>query len=156
MRSKAGVSGFFEEIPALMLVTVAIAVFLFTAIHGYGNYLDGKENDQMMENARFLSLSIKDCEALVHDETGTLNSAKVAALDIDTLRAKYDPGALGYDYQVSIMDKSTYPSALNYTKSVSTVAVPEGESTYSTTAPISIWVSASEVHQGLLIVTIWR
>ena len=110
----------------------------------------------MLDNAQAFSQEIMGSELLVREEKGVFDGAKVAALEASSLASRYDPGSLGFQYEVSIIDKSEYANAMDFTQNAFTSPPPENADVYSISRPINIWVSGSEVHQGMLVVSIWR
>jgi hypothetical protein len=150
-----GISSFFEDIPVLIVVTIAIGIFLFSLVHAYVVYVDQLEHSRMHDKARDFCRSIRTYEGLTYElREGVFLNDKVTSLTSENLRKDFDPKTLGYDYQVSIIDTSDYSDSINYTKSFRTEDLPSRGDRYSHTTSILIKVDSS-YHAAQLIVTIW-
>jgi hypothetical protein len=150
-----GISSFFEDIPVLIVVTIAIGIFLFSLVHAYVVYVDQLEHKRMHDKARDFCRTVRTYEGLTHDlREGVFLDDKIAILTSEVLREDFDPKTLGYNYQVSIVDTSDYLDSNNYTKSFRTDDLPSSGDRYSHTTSILIKVDSS-YHAAQLIVTIW-
>ncbi|UCE36079.1 MAG: hypothetical protein JSW00_11025 [Thermoplasmata archaeon] len=150
-----GIAGAFEDIPVLIVVTIATGIFLFSLVHAYVVYLEQLESQRMYENANDLLSSVRSYEGLTHEfREGVFLGDKLITLTSEALREDYDPNVLGFDYQISIIDTSDYPNCVNYTMSFSSIEEPPTKNRYSVTTSISIKVD-EDYHAGQLIVMIW-
>jgi hypothetical protein len=150
-----GISSFFEDIPVLIVVTIAIGIFLFSLVHAYVVYVDQLEHMRMHDKSRDFCRSIRTYDGLTHDlREGVFLDDKVTSLSSEVLEEDFNPRTLGYNYQVSIIDTSDYSDSNNYTKSFRTDDIPSRGDRYSHTTSILIKVD-SNYHAAQLIVTIW-
>ncbi len=150
-----GISSFFEDIPVLIVVTIAVGIFLFSLVHTYAVYMDQMEHTRMHDKARDFCNSVRNYDGLTHDlREGVFMNDKITSLSSEAIMEDFDPKNLGYNYQVSIIDTSDYPNSLNYTKSIKTEDLPSRGNRYSHTTSILIKVESS-YHAAQLIVTIW-
>lgn len=150
-----GIAGFFEDIPVLIVVTIATGIFLYSLVHAYVLYLDQFEEQRMHENAREFCGSIRSYDGLTYgSEEGIFLGDKLNSLTDEALQEDFNETVLGYDYQISIIDTSDYPISVNFTKSFRTSMPPVKGNKYSITTSILIKVDET-YHAAQLIVTIW-
>ena len=150
-----GIAGFFEDIPVLIVVTIATGIFLYSLIHAYVLYLDQLENQKMNENAMDLCKSIRSYDVLIcNSQEGIFLSDKVISLTHESLQEDFNATELGYNYQISIIDTSDYLDSINYTKTFKTSDPPTKGNRYSQTTSVLIKVDEN-YHAAQLLVTIW-
>lgn len=150
-----GIAGPFEDIPVLIVVVIATAIFLFSLVNAYVNYIDTIENQRMREDALSLSNSLRSFEGLQKGaEEGIFDGEKLLLFSTEKLNRDYNESKLGYHFRMSVLDTSDYPNANNYTRSFGDQNPPVGGNKYSVTTSILIKVD-TEYHTAQLIVTIW-
>jgi hypothetical protein len=150
-----GIAGFFEDIPVLIVVTIATGIFLYSLVHAYVIYLDQFEYQRMHENALDLCTSFRSYDGLIFgSDQGVFQGDKLISLSNEALQEDYNATVLGYDYQISIIDMSDYSNSANYTKSFKTSTPPARGDKYSVTTSVLIKVDET-YHAAQLIVTIW-
>jgi hypothetical protein len=153
--AEEGAAGFFEDIPVLIVVLIATGIFLYSLVHAYVVYLDNLENQTMADEAVDLQDAVRGYEGLIMGfEEGVFSGDKLISLSLEELKENFNPQALGYDYQVSIIDTSSYQNSLDYTKSFATSEPPARGERYSVTTSVLILVEDT-YHAGQLIVMIW-
>lgn len=151
-----GVAGFFEDIPVLIIVTIATAIFLYSLVHAYAVYLDCLETQTMQDEARHLGRALRGYEKLAAGgEEGVISGEKLVVLTTESLREDFDPRTLGYQYQVSIIDTSDHPDFMDYTRSFATSEFPSRGNRFSETTSVLIRVGET-YHAAQLTITIWR
>ncbi|UCE73450.1 MAG: hypothetical protein JSV56_10520 [Methanomassiliicoccales archaeon] len=151
-----GIAGFFEDIPVLIVITIATGIFLFSLVHAYVAYLDQLEHQRMHENAQRFCKSIRSYSDIIYtSEEGVFLGEKITSLTIEALEEDFSTRELGYEYQVSIIDTSDYPNSVNYTRSYRTSNPMHTASRYSVTT--SVLIKEDDCyHAAQLIITIWR
>ncbi len=153
--AEEGAAGFFEDIPVLMVVLVATGIFLYSLVHAYVVYLDNLEHQRMADEVVDLLNAVRGYEGLIVDfKEGVFSGDKLISLSLENLMEDFSPQVLGYEYQASIIDTSSYQNSLDYTKSFATSEPPSGGDLYSVTTSVLIMVEES-YHAGQLTVTIW-
>jgi hypothetical protein len=93
-------------------------------------------------------------ELIVGFEEGIFSGDKLISFSLEDLKKDFDPQVLGYEYQVSIIDTSSYQNSLEYTKSFATSEPPARGDLYSATTSVLIMIEET-YHAGQLTVTIW-
>lgn len=150
-----GIAGFFEDIPVLIVVTIATGIFLYSLVHAYVLYLDQFEYQRMHENALGLCKSVRSYEGLTHgSEEGVFLGEKLTSLNTEALQEDFNVTVLGFNFQISIIDTSDYSNGANYTKSIGTSDLPVTGNKYSVTTSVLIKVDET-YHTAQLIVIIW-
>lgn len=150
-----GIAGFFEDIPVLLVVTIATGIFLYSLVHAYVLYLDQFEYQRMHENALDICSSVRSYDGLIYgSEEGIILDNKLTSMTNEAIQKDFNATVLGYNYQISIIDTSDYPNSANYTKSFRTSTPPVKGNKYSVTTSVLIKVDEA-YHAAQLIVTIW-
>jgi hypothetical protein len=150
-----GIAGPFEDIPVLIVVIIATAIFLFSLVHAYVNYIENIEDNRMSENAQSLSNSLRSYEALLDgSREGVFLGEKLQVFTTEKLKEDYNESRLGYHFRMSVLDTSGYPNANNYTNSFGNHNLPVEGNKYTVTTSILIRVD-SHYHTARLIVTAW-
>jgi hypothetical protein len=150
-----GIAGPFEDIPVLLVVIIATAIFLFSLVHAYVGYIDNLENQRMREKALSLSDSLRSYEKLQDGSSeGIYLGEKLQLFSNEKLNEDYNESRLGYHFRMSVLDTSSYPSSNNYTMSFGISSLPANGNRYTVTTSILIRVG-SEYHTAQLIITIW-
>lgn len=154
-KREEGIAGFFEDIPVLIVVTIATGIFLVSIVSAYVNYLDHIEDQNMHDNATDFSNAIRSYEGLIYEyEEGVFEGDKLISLDERTLKEDFNESVLGYQYQVAIIDTSDYSNSNNYTTSFGNLNPPVKENKYTVTTSVLIKVEEN-FHAAQMIVTIW-
>jgi hypothetical protein len=153
--SGEGTAGFFEDIPVLIVVLIATGIFLYSLVHAYVVYLDNLEHERMKDELMGFKDAVRSYEGLMAgSEEGVFSGDKVLSLSHRDLEGDFDPSALGYHYQVSIIDTSGYRNSLEYTRAFASSEPPARGDIYSTTTSVLI-IADNSYHAGQLVVTIW-
>jgi hypothetical protein len=154
-KREEGIAGFFEDIPVLIVVTIATGIFLGSLVSAYVSYLDQFEHRNMHNNALDFSDAIRSYEGLVHEhEEGVFEGEKLVSLDERALQEDFNESTLGYHYQVAIIDTSDYQNSNNYTTSFGDSNPPLKGNKYTVTTSVMIKVD-EKFHAAQMIVTIW-
>ncbi len=149
-----GIAGFFEDLPALLVVLVGVVVFLLSIAGAYAAYGEYLAQLRFHENAVEFSESVRTYGPLtVNGEegkfsAGALNDSTAAQMAID-----FHPDMVGLHWNLRVVDVSTYPGKYEWSAGE---ALPEGASRVAVTSPVTIRNNSDQVHAGRLIVTVWR
>jgi hypothetical protein len=154
-KRKEGIAGFFEDIPVLIVVTIATGIFLGSLVSAYVNYLDQFEYRNMRENVTDFSDALRSYGGFIYEyEEGVFEGDKLISVDERTLQEDFNESTLGYHYQVAIIDTSDYPNSNNYTISFGNSNPPMKVNKYTVTSSVLIKVD-EKFHAAQMIVTIW-
>jgi hypothetical protein len=150
-----GIAGFFEDIPVLIVVVIATGIFLVSLVSAYVSYLDSLEGQRMHDEAESFCKAIRSYEGFTDgSREGVFSGDKLIMISSESMQEDFHPTALGFHYQVAIVDTSDYPNAANFTKSLETAEPPLTGNRYTVTTSILINVEEN-FHAAQLIVTIW-
>jgi hypothetical protein len=154
-KGEEAIAGFFEDIPVLLVVTLATGLFLVSIVSAYVAYLDQFEDERMHDNAMELSESIRSYEGLTTGfKEGVFMGDKLNSMDTKLLSEDFNETVLGYHFQVVIIDCSDYLTSSEYTTYFGNSNPPLKGNRYTVTTSVLIKVDY-EYHPGQLIVTIW-
>jgi hypothetical protein len=149
------VAGPFEDIPVLIVVTIAVGIFLISLVSAYVTYLDQYEHQRMHDDAQRLSRSIRGYDGLTYgSQEGVFSAEKVTSLSPESLSLDYNEDSLGFHYQISIIDKSDYSENLLGMRTFESSEPPLSGNRYSVTDSVLIKMD-NEYHAGQLVVTVW-
>lgn len=103
--------GFFEEIPAFLVIVMAVGMFITTAYSGYLNYSRGSEMDSLQEECYRFSRAIRTYDGIV--EKGPIDQEPRAghldALKLDRLNQSLLKGDLNapHHFNITVKDRVT-------------------------------------------------
>ncbi|MEM3493857.1 MAG: hypothetical protein QXD15_05845, partial [Thermoplasmata archaeon] len=72
-RRKKGIAGFYEEIPAMILIIAGITVFLISVIHVVSLYLTTVSVENLQEECYSLSRLVRSYEKIMYNGTYSMN-----------------------------------------------------------------------------------
>ena len=153
---RKGVAGFFEDIPALMVVTIGLAVFLFSLASGLSGYLH--HHEALKEHGEGVDLvqALRSYQGLIYEDLeGVLDGEKVSTITFEELILDLDPRHLGYDYTIQITDLSGKGNAGNYTRTFNTSLPGPGSEVTVLSSPVVIQVDG-QARPGMVTIKIWR
>jgi len=157
---KYGVTGFFEDIPALIVVVIGVAIFLASMINAFANYTN-RQYEEKPETGQRLLETILSYPGMKREgyKDGTFDLGKLRNLTDDRLKREI---VTDLEYEIYIRDVSDYPDRENFT--FNTSRPPSGGTGFRYTYfyPINIFTSMEEfqkqtnIHGGVLRLTVWR
>jgi hypothetical protein len=152
--NREGIAGFFEDLPALLVVLVAVAIFILSIAGAYAAYGDYLQQLRFHEQAVEFSESIRTYEFLTYNQeegkfqADALNETTAAQMAID-----FHPENVGLHWNVRVVDVSGYGG--KYTWSAGET-VPQGVSRIAITSPLTIRNNSDQIRGARLVVTVWR
>ena len=155
---RRGVFGPFEDLASLLVVIVAIALLVASIALALSNVRSDADRAEFLRRANGFLNTLRAYGNLTHEGSeGLFDGAKVRSLNWTRLGSDFAPVHLGFSYNVSIVDVSSYPSRNEYSRNDFTPfpPPPAGERTalYSS---VAIWAGPNEVHEAQLILICWR
>ncbi|MFH0816626.1 MAG: hypothetical protein V1934_07415 [Methanobacteriota archaeon] len=117
-----GVGGFAEELPALLVVLVAISLFVASAAQAYASY--GSRQSAIRDRERVESFAVQLCAESELTWNGKLAMFEIASLSdsnaSDTFHSRYNSSKMGFGYKATFSDLSgadawIFSSDLEYT-----------------------------------------
>lgn len=98
-----GMIGVFEELPALLVVLVAISLFAVSVAHSYSAWGESRDFLQLQEDCQTFAGMVRGSDTLcVQGKDGCYDLARLEELSEDTFRDEFDPVSLDFEYLVSI------------------------------------------------------
>lgn len=156
IRKDEGVAGFFEDIPALIVVIIGFGIFLLSIVSAFISYQTQQESFRMHQESVEFMEAIRIYDKITYDsKEGIFHGDSIQTITNETLKTDFHPDALGYEYRIIINDVSDYPNKNIYKKSFQTSAPPSSSSKYTITSSVVIKVG-EYYHAAQLIVTIWE
>jgi hypothetical protein len=108
---RQGVGGFTEELPALLVVLVALSLFIASAAQAQASWSSRQSALRSRERVEaFAGLVLADETMLWHGRLGMFDSARLedANASLDFLAA-HRASVVGFDYRVTVTDASGIP-----------------------------------------------
>ena len=159
---KDAVAGFFEDIPALMVVVIGVTIFLASMINAFMNYSVRQYEDDPQEGQKLLE-AIVSYPGLIKDgyKDGTFDRGKLRNLSIEDLERDI---FTDFDYEIYVEDVSDYPDRENFT--FNTSKVPDADENVEFRLrliyPVNIFTSIEPhqqqtcIHGAVLRITLWK
>ena len=105
---RKGVGGFAEELPALLVVLVAVSLFVASAAQAYASY--GSRQAAIRDRERVAAFAGQLCADGELTWNGRLAMFDIASLSdanaSSMVLARYDASRMGFEYKVAISDLS--------------------------------------------------
>lgn len=150
-----GVSGFFEDIPALIVVILGFGIFLASIANAFVTYQAQQDSFRMHEKSLEFTRAIRGYDKLTYNYMeGIFEGKKLLGISNETIEEDFNPDRLGYDYRIIVNDVSDYPNSNLYVKSFQTSSLHLKSSKYTIASSVVIKVE-EHYHSAQLIVTIW-
>ncbi|MDP7263945.1 MAG: hypothetical protein QGH39_00115 [Candidatus Thermoplasmatota archaeon] len=159
---KDAVAGFFEDLPALMVVVIGVTIFLASMINAFMNYSVRQYENDPQDGQKLLE-AIVSYPGLIKDgyKDGTFDRAKLRDLTIDDFERDI---FTDFDYEIYIEDVSDYPDRENYNFNTSKVSDigEDVEFRLRITYPVNIYTSIDSnqrqtcIHGAFLRITLWK
>lgn len=151
---EAGTVDIFEEVPAILVVIVAIFIFLMTIAEGFVSYSERTEEDRLAQQLESFCDSILSFELLLFDsEMGRFNSFRLDAEGREKLHDSFRPDMLGFHYNVTIADVGLYEEKYDWSAGEE---VRESTLSRTTSVPVIISNAYGQNHPAMMRVTIWE
>lgn len=159
-RDNRAVAGFFEEIPAALVVMVTLILFFSAALTGLRVHTEELNASDFEAQAETFLEELTGYKNLTYqDRQGVFEAAKVTTLTVANITYDFHPP---FHYRVVIVDTSAYAAKYNLT--LATGPIPASSSALkvglvSDSTPVDIWVpvlTSDEYHTATLTVVIWE
>ncbi len=150
-------TGFYEDLPTLLIVILSLFIFFGQVAAMYDTYDARWERLEAKNDAMAFPRLVRGYEGLVHESReGVFEATKVDAMSSQRLNADLQPG---FDFHIAIYDLGDYPVAYNAT--YASAPLPEGPDDYRTGIYVNrlsvlIWVNEEELHPAVMIVSTWE
>ena len=155
-RRASGTAGFFEDIPALIIVILTFVLFIGLAASIFQSTLETREYDTFAQEVNNFIEKVRGYEGLTHSGiVGLFDAHKVRNITASYIKRDLRPD---YDFSITILDVSGYP--FNCSMNLSSEewnpdrGLEVGKSVACTS--VAIWVSDEEIHAAKMVVAIWK
>ena len=151
-----GISGAFEELPALLVVLVAISLFTVSMAHSYSAYGSNAEYARLQEDCRDFTRMVRGAEIICHDSgPGEFDVVALQNLSTETFLEEFNPELLGFQYRVTVQDLDMETGNVSMSITIQSAEMENAldVATFSTCVNL---VDFDRVGAGRLAVSIWR
>ncbi len=152
-RSRKGVAGFFEDIPALMIVTISLAIFIIIVLSVFSTYYNAQVYIKMREDGESFSRAVRSYDGLKADywsRAGVFDSKKLISASAENISRDLHTS---YRFSIEVEDVSEYQTKYS-TKIISGLEFATSTK-ITVTSGANIYVSDTELHCARLRVSIW-
>lgn len=151
--NQKGVAGFFEDLPTLIVVLLATALFISSLLNTVITFSEYKENEYMRDSLNRFVEEIRGWDHLVLEEEGQFIGDRVTGLDRYKLEKAFNTSVRGHQYRVVFDDRSSYPQQFN--NIVETQEPPRYANIYTKSTTVTIVDEIGNEHLSVMIVSIW-
>lgn len=152
---KDGIGDVSEELPALLVVLVALAVFFSGVAQAYSSYVERERTLEMYDRAESLLSSLRSDPALVAE--GRVGIFAYATLtDVNSTRRildTYDSERIGFEFSVRISDTSPEDALSNVT--IQDETFPQGAESVVVSSPCNIIDADGFVRPATISLQAW-
>ena len=156
--NKRATVGFYDEIPAFFIVTIAIVIFFISAANAYENYDEQRKDISTLDDTQGFLQSVRSSPLLTHEgQAGLFDSSKVMRLNAENVSSHISMSG-GTFFSIRLLDLGNFSLRydMNVTNADGSINGDTANSFHGVlTSPVSIWVNDEEVHPGQLKVEIW-
>ncbi|MEM3341570.1 MAG: hypothetical protein QW728_02655 [Thermoplasmata archaeon] len=150
-------AGFFEEIPAFLIMTVGLAIFFISFFNAYSLYAASTSLEKKVADSHTFNEQVREYVGFIYDADGNplagrFDYFKILNQTDQNISKTLSPGS--YEWVIGIKDISNY-TEFKTNKIFKSRDMPNDVQRQTVTSPIRIRVSHNEVHAGTLITTIW-
>ena len=154
-RSRGGEESL-EEVPALLIVVLGLSIFILSFAKAHVAYAVQAEQVRGQELAGQFADAVGAYEELTWDwREGVFSAVKLATLPDAVVLQDFNPDSLHFQYQIAVLDVSSYPCEDRYAYRLNTSHLPLDEDVYTTVVPALIRYDAEEYHAAHLVVSLW-
>jgi hypothetical protein len=102
-KSREGVAGAFEELPALLVVLVGISLFTVSAAHSFSEWSGDQNYASLQEDCQTFAAMVKSSDLLCSErKSGCFDMAMLENCSEQEFLSMFNSSALGFDYQMTI------------------------------------------------------
>lgn len=159
-KDRAGVAGYFEDIPALIVVIVGLGIFMASVTNAFVYYTGRQYVDEPDEGRRLLDnvLSYHGIKRNGYKD-GTFDRAKLRNITIDRIKRDI---LTELEFRIYIEDVSDYPDRENFTFETSPGTGGDLYFFLTYRYPVNIFTSLdmhqtqTAIHPAVLTLSVWR
>ncbi|MFO7618856.1 MAG: hypothetical protein R6W91_04290 [Thermoplasmata archaeon] len=109
------VAGSFEELPALLVVLVAVSLFSVSVAHSAATWASNDDYCSLLQDCQAFAGMVRESDTLAAGHSGTYDYCKLANLSAADFLEEFNSTMLGFEYQVTVqcVDVSTGNISLN-------------------------------------------
>lgn len=158
-RHKGGTIGFYDEMPALFMVSIALLIFFASTLNAFESYRGRREDVSHLLDVQEFLVGVRTSGSLTHmGQPGLFEAGKVLRLNRENVTGELNLPQ-GSFFRIMIFDLGNYTlkfdsNVTNARSAVDLASVTQYRGVLS--SPVSIWVNDEEVHPAQLRVELWR
>lgn len=161
--SARAVGGFYEDIPALIIVTIGLMIFIVSFTHTYSAYGTHQESAKLAKQGSAFLENVRSYDGFLYEESnlqraGVFCAEKLLAFSADKSRARERFATyfnLEFEFRIELIDVSGYP--VKYNLDISSLECTDFKlASFKFESSACIVALENEVHAAKLIVTVWR
>jgi len=150
--NRLGVSSPLEDIPALMVVSIGVAILLASLANAFLSFEEGQQDDGR-EIMNDLIFALRDYDKLQEEGKGQgiFSSLNLASLNASLVAMDLN---IGHEFSIVFTDKSGYGTDVEYSTATEELPDMGNEAVIWRSTPVGI-IYGNVVHAGTMTVAIW-
>ncbi|MFW6040989.1 MAG: hypothetical protein ACOC85_04055 [Thermoplasmatota archaeon] len=152
-KDKKGIAGFFLDIPALLVIIIALSLFTYSIYITHTNYLEEKREQNLKKELEVMTYEFRNYDYIAESD-GIFKVANLQSLNISILIESFNPDVLGYHYSIEIIDNSGYNP--EYSFKFQTQDIPPNRDIYSQWSSVVVRTDGERTHLCNLRISIWE
>ncbi len=150
-REEEAIAGAFEELPALLVVLIAISLFSVSFAYATTSWAEDREYLGLQEDCRTFSSMVRSSTTFCGDcDAGLFDLSRVQNITNYSIQNEFNSTILDFDYRVSIQPIEGNSSITFQTSEILDMA---NVATYHTCVNV---LDSGNITSARLIVSIWR
>ncbi len=154
MRESVGedaISGAFEELPALLVVLIAISLFSVSLAHATMSWDDNQEYNALQEDCQTFARIVRNSNVLCGEKhAGTYDLARIQNISNKAIMDNFNSTLLGFEYRILIQPVGNYSAIIFQSSEMSDNF---NIATFHTSVNL---INNGKVSGARLIVSIWE
>ena len=150
---KKGIASPFEDIPALMVVSIGVAILLASLANAFLSFEEEAQKDDSRDMLNDLICALRTYDKLQEEGKGQgiFSSVKLSSLNASLIAMDLN---IVHEFSISFKDTSSYGSDLEYHTQSEDIPDVGTEEVLWRSTPVGI-TYGDVVHAGTMTVTIW-
>lgn len=152
----AGVAGAFEELPALLVVLVAVSLFTVSVAHAVSSGDDARDRARLQDDCLAFASMVRCSEVLGGSGcSGEFDMARLANASAVDFAEEFNSTMLGFGYRVVVNCVDLETGNTTLTVELGAAAIPDGGNVATSHTCVNV-LDAGTVGAARVSVSIWR
>lgn len=143
-----------EEIPSILVIIVATFLFLMMMTEGVMTYTRFQDERGLADDVESFCDSVLSYGPLLYESVhGQIDSTKLTARTAEKLRESFNPGTVGFHYNITLLDVGLYENRHSW---FAGEAIEDEGAVWEASVPATVRAELGQIHPVILKVIVWR